>query len=45
MHVYHYHKYHTVMTFCYFIICICCELVLVNYCDLHIAVANVPLCL
>jgi len=50
MHVYHYHKYHTVMTFCYFIIIIMYmlwtyELVMVNYCDLHIAVTGVPLCL
>jgi len=43
-HMYHYHKYHTVMTFCYFIVIIC-ELVMVNYCDLHIAVTNIPLCL
>jgi len=32
------------MTFCYFIVIIC-ELVMVNYCDLHIAVTDVPLCL
>jgi len=42
--MYHYHKYHTVMTFCYFIVIIC-ELVMVNYCDLHIAVTDVPPCL
>jgi len=42
--VYHCHKYQTVPYcydfFCYFlfVICICCELVIVNYCDLHIAV-------
>jgi len=32
------------MTFCYFIVIIC-ELVMVNYCDFHIAVTDVPLCL
>ena len=26
-------------------LCICCELMMVNYCDLHIAATDVPLCL
>jgi len=32
------------MTFCYFIVIIC-DLVIVNYCDFHIAVTDVPVCL